>query len=98
MHAGEADDDAEILGEREPGRDVRVVVEPCADDLVTLAQRAASARVSRKLSDVMLGPNATSSGWQQRKRPAVAWARSTSSTVRMLVSYGAPMFALSSRR
>ena len=40
VHAGEADDDAEILGEREPGRDVRVVVEPRADDLVALAQRA----------------------------------------------------------
>ena len=39
MHAGEADDDAEILGEREPGCDVGVVVEPRADDLVAGAQR-----------------------------------------------------------
>ena len=40
VHAGEADDDVEILGEREPGRDVGVVVEPRADDLVTGAQRS----------------------------------------------------------
>ena len=46
----------------------------------------------------MLCPNATSSGWQERKRPAAARARSISSIVRMLVAYGAPMFALSSRR
>jgi hypothetical protein len=41
VHTGEADDDAEILGEGEPRRHVRVVVEPCADDLVALAQLAA---------------------------------------------------------
>ena len=40
VHAREADDDAEVLGEREPWRDVGVVVEPGADDLVARFQRA----------------------------------------------------------
>jgi len=58
----------------------------------------AKARVSRKLRDVMLWPNDVSPAEQPRKSAAFSWARSTSSTVLMLVSYGAPMFALSSRR
>jgi hypothetical protein len=41
VHAREADDDAEILGERQPRRHVRVVVEPRAEDLVAHAQVAA---------------------------------------------------------
>ena len=39
VHAGEADDDAEVVRELEPGRDVRVVVELRADDLVAGLQR-----------------------------------------------------------
>ena len=39
VHAGEADDDAEIVGELQPRRDVRVVVEPRADDLVPALER-----------------------------------------------------------
>ena len=41
MHAGEADDDAEILGELQPGSDVRVVIEPGAHDLVPALERPA---------------------------------------------------------
>ena len=64
----EADDDAEVVGELEPRRDVRVVVELRHEHLVARAQRRApSARVRRKLSAVMLGPNATSSCEQPRK-------------------------------
>ena len=40
VHAREADDDAEVLGEREPRGDVGVVVEPGAEDLVARLQRA----------------------------------------------------------
>jgi hypothetical protein len=51
VHRGEADDDADVLGEREPRRHVRVVVEPRADDLVSLAEvpaeRAAEEEVER---------------------------------------------------
>ena len=46
----------------------------------------------------MLGPNAVSPDEQPRNDAAFSWASSTSSPVRTLVSYGAPMFALSSRR
>ena len=44
VHAGEADDDAEVLRELEPRRDVRVVVEPGADDLVARARASGRAR------------------------------------------------------
>ena len=98
VHAGEADDDAEVLLQRQPRGDVRVVVEPRADDLVAAlelpAERAREQEVERRHAR----PDATSSGWQERKRPAAMRARSISSIVRTLVSYGAPMFALSSRR
>ena len=40
VHAREADDDADVLREREPRGDVGVVVEPGAEDLVTRLQRA----------------------------------------------------------
>ena len=40
VHAREADDDAAVLREREPRGDVRVVVEPGAEDLVSRLQRA----------------------------------------------------------
>ena len=40
----EADDDAEVALELEPGSDVRVVVEPRDDDLVALAELARRAR------------------------------------------------------
>ena len=58
----------------------------------------ASARVRRKLSEVMLWPNATSSPEQPRNEPAFSWARSTSALVRRDVSYGAPTLALSCLR
>ena len=51
VDAREADDDAEILLERQPRRHVRVVVEPRADDLVTAlelsAERAREQEVER---------------------------------------------------
>ena len=47
---------------------------------------------------VMLGPKAVSSGEQPRNAPARSWALATSSSVCLLVSYGAPMLALSLRR
>jgi hypothetical protein len=40
VHAREADDDADVLREREPRRDVGIVVEPRAHDLVPRLQRA----------------------------------------------------------
>ena len=84
---GDADDDAEVVGELEPGRDVRVVVERSDDDLVApLAASAPSARVRRKLSAVMLGPKAISSGEQPRNDAAFSCARSTSTSVRRDVS------------
>jgi len=46
----------------------------------------------------MLGPNATSSGEQPRNEAAFSRERSTSASVRRLVSYGAPMLAFDSRR
>ena len=52
VHAGEADDDAEVLLQRQPRRDVRVVVEPRADDLVAAlqlpAERAREQEVERR--------------------------------------------------
>ncbi len=57
-----------------------------------------NARLRRKLSDVMLWPKAVSPGAQPRNVAAFSCASSTSSVVRRLVEYGAPMFALSSRR
>ena len=41
VHAGEADDDPEVLRELQPRRDVRIVIEPGADDLVAALQRPA---------------------------------------------------------
>ena len=46
----------------------------------------------------MLGPKIVSPGAQPRNAAARSWARSTSSSVRLEVSYGAPMFAFESRR
>ena len=50
-----------------------------------------------KSSTVMFVPKTTSSGEQLRKRPASARARSTISSTRRPVSYGAPRLPLASR-
>ncbi len=55
-------------------------------------------RDSMKFSEVMFGPKITSWGSQPRKRAALASAWATIAATRRLVSYGAPMFALASRR
>ena len=66
-----ADDDAEVVLQGEPGCDVAVVVELRHEHLVAAPSSSrASARVSRKLSDVMLCPKATSSPEQPRNAPA----------------------------
>ena len=57
-----------------------------------------SARVSAKLSVVMFAPKIVSSGRQPRKRAAVAWACSTSASLRRLVANFPPRFAFDSRR
>ena len=46
----------------------------------------------------MLGPKATSSAAQPRKRAAVSRAFSISASVRRLVSKSPPLFAFESRR
>ena len=46
----------------------------------------------------MLGPNATSSAPQPRKRAAVSRAVSISASVRRLVAKSPPLFAFDSRR
>ena len=52
----EADDEAEVVRELEPGGDVRVVVEPGDEDLVACRNSRAAVRVSAKLSVVMFAP------------------------------------------
>ena len=99
MDVGEADGQVAVVGELEPGRDVRVVVELRDDDLVAgPALAAGRARESAKLSVVMFAPKIASSGAQPRKRAAVVRERSTSASVRRLVSYGPLTFAFDSRR
>ena len=59
----------------------------------------ANARVRRKLSAVMLCPNAVSPGEQPRNDAGrLVRERRRAPSCARLVSYGAPMFALSSRR
>ena len=84
--------------EREPRGDVGVVVEPRAEDLVARLQRAPERAREQEVERGHARPERDLVRVALRKRPAAACARSTSSTVRTLVSYGAPMFALSSRR
>ena len=55
-------------------------------------------RESAKLSVVMFGPKTISSLLEPRNRAAVARARSNSTSVRRLVSYGPLTFAFDSRR
>ena len=61
-------------------------------------QSRAAVRESAKLSVVMFAPKPTSSGVAPRKRAAVSWASSTTSSLRRLVSKGPPRFAFDSRR
>ena len=95
----DADGDVHVMRDLEPRRDVGVVVERRVDDLVARAQgpreRAAEEEVERGHALPERGLVRRAAEEADR---AVSCARSTSSTVRMLVSYGAPMFALSSRR
>ena len=92
------DDDAEIVRELEPGGDVRVVIERRHHDLVALAQRAregaAEEEVERghALTEGRLARRAAEEPRRRLVRPVDELHGAA------LVSYGAPMFALSSRR
>ena len=67
---GEPDDQLEVVRELQPGRDVRVVVEPRDEDLVARRSSRPTVRESAKLSVVMFAPKTTSSGAQPRKPAA----------------------------
>ena len=97
--AGDAHDDPEVVGELEPRSDVRVVVELGDDDLVARAQRPRESAREQEVECRHARPEgdlvrASNRGRTRRARGALA----TSSSVRRLVSYGAPMFAFDSRR
>ena len=62
------------------------------------AHSRAAVRVQAKLRVVMFWPKASSSGSAVRNRLAVSRARTTSSSVRRLVSYGPLTFAFDVRR
>ena len=64
------DDDAEVVLQRQPRRDVPVVVEPRHEHLVARLQLAGERAGEQEVERVMLWPNATSSPEQPRNDPA----------------------------
>ena len=70
-----------VLGHLDPRRDVGVVVELGDDDLVARRRVRATAWASRKLSVVMFGPKAISSGALPVRAAAAPRAAATSAAV-----------------
>ena len=86
-HAGDADDDAEIVRELEPRSDVPVVVERRHDDLVPVAQRSRERSREQEVERRHARPERDLSGRAAEERSPHARATcSTSSSVRRLVS------------
>ena len=80
-------------GGDEPRRDVRVVVQARADDLVARLQRPAAAAEKRMVSAVIEGPKTTPSAPAPSSRATEARASSTSASVRSAARNAPPWLA-----
>ena len=94
-HPGLADDDAALALEGPPGVDVGVMVELGDDDRVALGRAVVPmARLTWKVSDVMFGPKAISSGEAFRKSARTCRASASAASVSALVGKAQWVLAL----
>ena len=95
---GVTDDDAEVVRELEPGRDVGVVVELRHDDLVARAQRPRERAREQEVERRHARAERDLIGRAAEERRRALREVATSAFVRCDVSYGASRFAFDSRR